>query len=723
MSIYTRIATAALRQIPFDFAGNRARILDAIEQAAEAQTNVLLLPELALTGYGCEDNFTFQAFHEQVESSINAVVEVLQATSKSYNKLVVAMGLPLLFPGGQVYNATAVMSARGLHCFVCKQFLARNGLHYEPRWFAAWKRGKVVNHPAFGVPMGDIVIDVEGIRIGYETCEDAWISNRPGRDLYQRNVDVMLNPSASHFAVGKYSIREQLVEEGSRAFGVAYAYANLSGTENGTSIFDAGCMIASEGKIVSRGDRLNVSDTLLNHTLVNISANRAHRIVSSETIANEGENTVFVPINITVSEENLSYCQHRQNNPGASHEQPHFWNRLSPEELRYSEICYAIGNGLWDWMNRTKTNGFIVSLSGGADSALVATLVFLSNVIAVEQLGVQRYVNKLPVSVRRQVEMPKKEEPVLSWLRTEILPRLLICLYQSTANSSQTTLHAAQQVADDVGARFHHWDLESLVQQYTGLVNDLYPDDELNWQRDDVTLQNIQARTRSPGVWMLANRENKLLLATSNLSESALGYATMDGDTSGVLSAISGLSKTTIRSLLRWLEQSGLPLSNKQALNTVNLLSLKWINCQQPTAELRPDAQTDEDDLMPYDICDFIMSCYLTKQMWPKSILQEFLLKGVGTEYEPRVLAGFIDRWFRLFCRNPWKRYGIRAGFHVEQISLDPKSFHRFPLLNSGFEEPLQLMWDFVKKKEKLNYGKTTHQSLQISQFCTASSA
>jgi NAD+ synthase (glutamine-hydrolysing) len=549
--------------------------------------------------------------------------------------------------------------------------------------------------------MGDIVLDANGLRIGFETCEDSWISNRPGRDLYQRNVDVILNPSASHFAVGKYATREQFIKEGSRAFGVAYAYANLNGTENGTSIFDAGCLIASESDIVSRGDRLNVKEILINHALVNVSANRVNRIVSSESIKNDGSNDIKLSINLTIESDQIDLTRFGKSDEVANDKLPGFWDNLKDQDLTYTEICYAIGTGLWDWTTRTKTNGYIVSLSGGADSGLVAALVYLSHFIALEQVGTTEYIAKLPEQIKAELPNLRIGEDKLEWLKAKVMPKILWCLYQGTNNSSTTTFSAAQKLAEEVGATFHDWNVAPLVQQYTDLVNGLYPGRPLSWETDDITLQNIQARSRSPGVWMLANRENKLLIATSNLSESALGYATMDGDTSGVLSAISGLSKTTIRKINVWLEETGLPARWENGFVRTELSQLKWINAQQPTAELRPNEQTDEEDLMPYEICDFIMDCYLVKQMWPKSILVELMMNGFGAKYDLEKLGGFIERWFTLFCRNPWKRYGTRAGFHIEQISLDPKTFHRFPLLNSGFTEPLEKMWDYIQTKSK----------------------
>src|SRR5476651_369814 len=122
---------------------------------------------------------------------------------------------------------------------------------------------------------------------------------------------------------------------------------------------------------------------------------------------------------------------------------------------------------------------------------------------------------------------------------------------------------------------------------------------KLSWKTDDIALQNIQARVRSPGIWMVANLQNALLLATSNRSEAAVGYATMDGDTAGGLSPIAGIDKAFLRRWLVWLEQQG-------PLGIGPIPELAAVNAQAPTAELRPPSatQTDEADLMPYEILD-----------------------------------------------------------------------------------------------------------------------
>jgi NAD+ synthase (glutamine-hydrolysing) len=206
---------------------------------------------------------------------------------------------------------------------------------------------------------------------------------------------------------------------------------------------------------------------------------------------------------------------------------------------------------------------------------------------------------------------------------------------------------------------------------------------ELTWQQDDIALQNIQARVRSPGAWMLANINGALLLSTSNRSEAAVGYATMDGDTSGGLSPIAGIDKAYLRQWLRWAETEG-----PQGLHAFP--ALRHINVQAPTAELRPAAskQTDEDDLMPYPVLDAIERSAIRDKMMPVDVYDR--LKLDFPNYTGGQLKLWVERFFRLWCRNQWKRERYAPSFHLDDENLDPKTWCRFPILSSGFEEELE---------------------------------
>ena len=143
-------------------------------------------------------------------------------------------------------------------------------MHYEPRWFKPWPAGEIDmvertldDGSLRRFPIGDLVFEIGDVRIGFEICEDAWVANRPGIDLALRGVDIMCNPSASHFAFDKFAVRQRFVIEGSRAFGVAYLYANLMGNEAGRIIYDGGGLIASGGELLARGRRFSFHDVEL----------------------------------------------------------------------------------------------------------------------------------------------------------------------------------------------------------------------------------------------------------------------------------------------------------------------------------------------------------------------------------------------------------------------------------------------------------------------------
>ena len=140
---------------------------------------------------------------------------------------------------------------------------------------------------------------------------------------------------------------------------------------------------------------------------------------------------------------------------------------------------------------------------------------------------------------------------------TSLTQRLLTCVYQPTRNSTRTTQNAARAVAQGVGAEYLQLDVDPIVEQYIHAVSQAIGR-PLNWQTDDLALQNIQARARAPSVWLLANLRGALLLTTSNRSEAAVGYATMDGDTCGGLAPIAGIDKAFLRRWLKWMATTGL---------------------------------------------------------------------------------------------------------------------------------------------------------------------
>jgi len=648
------VAAAALNQTPLDWDGNRERILEAIRGARELDASVLCLPELCSTGYGCED--AFQSGDVQ-RRAMEAVSEITPHTEG----LVVSVGLPVMFRGA-IYNTSCLIADGRVRGFAAKRNLAGDGVHYEPRWFKPWPAGEraTFEHAGREVPFGDVLFNCDGVRIGFEICEDAWVADRPGSRLARQGADIILNPSASHFAFDKQSIRKRFVLDGSRAFGVSYVYANQLGNEAGRIIYDGGTLIASSGDLVAAGPRFSYGDVEVTEAPVDVENTRMERakLASYEPEPVDARNAwVDVPVSISGAEPDTVPARDSEWMDGAHRKE--------------EEFTRAVALGLFDYLRKSRTHGFVVSLSGGADSTATATLVATMVRLGVDALGLADFCEKL-------AHVPDIDD---AGSPEELVELLLTCVYQSTRNSSERTRSAAETVAETIGAQYLEIDVDSIVQDYTERVEGALGR-HLDWATDDIALQNIQARTRGPGVWMIANVQNALLLATSNRSEAAVGYTTMDGDTCGGLSPIAGIDKAFLRRWLVWMRDVG-----PRGLDAIP--ELEVVTEQEPTAELRPQEadQTDEGDLMPYEILDTVERAAIRDKKGPQDVLD--LVRERFDQFDSGQLQIWVERFFRLWSRNQWKRERYAPSFHLDDENLDPKTWCRFPILSGGFEREL----------------------------------
>ncbi len=657
-----KVAAAVLNQTPLAWDANCANIVAAIRAGREQGASIICLPELCITGYGCED-----AFHSPgvTRTAEQVLAEILPETQG----VIVSLGLPVMHQGG-LFNTACLVANRAVIGYVAKQNLAGEGLHYEPRWFKPWPQGVRVPKEMGGqsYPLGDLLFDCAGIRIGFEICEDAWVAQRPGARLARQGADILLNPSASHFAFGKHAVRKRFVLDGSRAMQVSYVYANLLGNEAGRAIYDGDAMIASCGRMLACGPRFSFADFQLTTAVVDIDAIRMSRARTGTVQPQvQAEQTAYVRAPFTFADVAPV--------PQTVHEDD--WE--GDEHGKEEEFTRAIALGLFDYMRKSRSRGFVVSLSGGADSSTVSTLAARMVRLGVGELGREGFVQKL--SYIPGLDAAQDE--------SDLVHNLLLCVYQSTRNSSQTTRTAARQVAGALGADYLELDVDGVVQDYLTLICRAVGR-PLTWEADDVALQNVQARARGPSVWLLANMRGALLLATSNRSEAAVGYATMDGDTCGGLSPIAGIDKAFLRRWLRWMQSVG-------PRGVGPLPELAAVNSQTPTAELRPQeaGQTDEEDLMPYEVLDAAERAAIRDKQTPLEVLRRLAVEL--PQYSRQQLGVWVERFFQLWCRNQWKRERYAPSFHVDDENLDPKTWCRFPILSGGYERELRELRDFLQ--------------------------
>ena len=349
--------------------------------------------------------------------------------------------------------------------------------------------------------------------------------------------------------------------------------------------------------------------------------------------------------------------------------------------MKEEEFARAISLALFDYMRKSRSRGFVVSISGGADSAAVSCLAAMMVGFGVAELGREKFLAKLKYFGEIQLAKDNRE----------MVRQLLACVYQSTSHSGDVTRNAARGVAEAIGAEFLQFDVDQIVQDYISMVSDGIGR-KLSWKTDDVALQNIQARVRSPGVWMLANLRGRYWLrpATAPKPPSVTPRWMAIPPAASVRSPAS--TKPFLRSWLSWLETKG-----PEGFGPIP--ALHAVNVQDPTAELRPpgDKQTDEADLMPYDLLDAIERAAIRDKRSPMEVFQ--LMQADFRQYTAEQLLGWVERFFQLWCRNQWKRERYAPSFHVDDENLDPKTWCRFPILSGGYQRELAELREYVLGK------------------------
>ena len=649
------VAVAALNQTVGDWSGNLSRAREAIARARARGATFLVLPEMCLSGYSIEDRLLMRGTVSRSWASLEALKEDTAG-------MVVLAGLPIRHRD-VLYNAVAVLADRQLCGIVPKEHLANGDVHYENRWFSGWPRGLVETYrTADGdVPLGTLLFEAEGIGpFGVEICEDGWQANRPGSDIALAGATLIANPSASWFAVSKHAIRRQLVQQVSRQDRVAYLYTSLIGCDATRLVFDGAAFIAQEGSLLAEGQRFGFCEEVyVTDAVVDLSRLRRQREGHGswrQQVERQQRGEVCQPQRVSVAGQfgspgipNTPLSTERD----ASLEWLQTTDRLTSvptaDDVPFLELELALSLGLHEYRKKTGVSGFCLALSGGRDSAMVAYL------------------------VRQSLHYAGHEGSVADRFDTA---------YMATENSGDATRAAARQVSADAGATHHEVDLQSAFDTHLALFQDM-TGVALSWhnEADDLPLQNVQARLRGSMIWMLANTKGHLLLATSNKSEAAVGYTTMDGDTSGGLAPIADVPKTLVT---RWLTWAG---------SFHGWRGAQMVSEMPATAELRPpdESQTDEDDLMPFAVLDRLMHNFVALGQEPV-VLFDALWPELREHYQnrPEAFAADIRRFITLLCRAQWKRERFAISFRVGNFDLDPRNGFRFPPVQQPFTHELE---------------------------------
>lgn len=674
------LGVASVNQTVGDWSGNESRVREVISAAREAGVKLLVLPEMCLSGYSLGDRLLRVG---TAERSWDRLLNLLDAT----RGMAVAVGLPVLFEG-VLYNVMALLADGRLAGLAAKENLATGDVEYENRYFSPWPHGRLVDFrtpDGSHTPFGTQVFELPGLgTTGFEICEDAWKGIRPGSILALSGAEILMNPSASWFTIGKHQTRRRIVRQVSREDHCVYLFTSLLGCDSTRLVFDGSLFLAVNGRIEAEGRRFVFDrDWELLHRVVDLGEVRHVRMEEgswrdqlgrinaglmgraaaytrvegdfSTTKAAPPPTPYWVPPEPEHPDPSLAYLE-----AGALQ-----GKTVSESDLNHLELELALATALRDYTRKSGIKTCTLALSGGRDSAMVALLV--------RQMVLYGHPGFSCEEVRRKVS------------------QTLICAYLATENSSHATRDAARAVAREIGATYYEGDIQPALEQAESTIGRL-TGLEMSWDNPehDVPLQNIQARLRGMLIWTVANLHQSLLLVTSNKSEAAVGYTTMDGDSSGGLAPIADVPKSLVKLYLAW------------ARRFHDLKGFEKVDLMEASAELRPRSegreQTDEEDLMPFVVLDQLMYAFVQLALSPVEILRRFW-PALRTYYQddPALLASAIRKFVRLFCFAQWKRERFAISFRVTAFDLDPKTGFRFPPVQAPFTEELAEMDAFVE--------------------------
>ncbi len=623
---YLRVGVASPALRVADVAYNLEQMSDAVQVARERHCQLLIFPELAITGYTCADLFLQSLLVDAAGSALDELAAI--AGQKG---VAVVVGVPLAV-GDRLFNCAAFLAGGRLRGLVPKQYLPNSQEFYEKRWFApaSLLRQTSVAWRGETVPVGtDLLFQAEGFgacRVGIEICEDAWTVNPPSGRLAAQGATLLVNLSASPETLGKERYRRELVCSQSARCLAVYAYASAGPGESTTDlVFSGHSLIAENGQLLAESERFSFA-TCLSCADVDLGRMVSERLRSSsfaDAAADLPPRLVSFPLLTAPAACFARAVPAMPFVPGENYERAE----------RCREIFALQTTGLAKRLLHTATRQVVIGISGGLDS----TLALLVICRAFDRL-------ELPRSGIVAVTMPG-------------------------FGTTERTRNNAVGLAEQLGVQLRTISIDAAVRQHFADIG--HPEG-----RHDITFENAQARERTQLLMDIANQVGGLVIGTGDLSELALGWCTYNGDHMSMYAVNSGVPKTLVRYLVEWCAEEEFSGRSAEILHDI---------CATPVSpELLPPAangeieQRTEEQVGPYLLHDFFLFHALRLQFPPAKIL--FLAeRAFAGNYSPPQLRRWLRLFYQRFFAQQFKRSCLPDGPKVGSVALSPRGDWRMP--------------------------------------------
>lgn len=603
--------------------------------------------------------------------------------------MLVDVGLPVEHRGAR-YNCRAFLLDGRILLLRPKMWLANDGNYRELRWFSAWKRYdeterymlpecvRAVSGQAHA-PIGDATLQLADTSMGTELCEELFTPQSPHIRMALRGVEVMANGSGSHHQLRKLDQRLDLVRSATAKTGGVYLYSNLRGCDGTRMYFDGCSCVVVNGEVVAQGQQFALEDVETVVATCDLDAVTSFRAATS-SFREQASAQPTTSAGAVIDATHFSLCAR---GPGMAAGRvlrfptepraPHF-HRFE-DEIARGPACW-----LWDYLRRSGASGFLLPLSGGADSAAVAAIVAGMCQLVVEAISDG---DKVVLDDARRIGGYALDERPTS--AKELAGRLLTTIYMGSSNSSAETRALAASLAGDIGASHHALEIDTVTAALVTVFEAVSGRRPRFRSRggttaENLALQNIQARARMVLAFMCAQlmpwvsgRSGFLLvLGSANVDEGLRGYLTKYDCSSADLNPIGGVSKNDLKAFLRW-------SSSADSLTGGTLPSLARIVTAPPTAELEPRedgyVQTDEQDMgMSYEELGIFGRLRKIGRCGPLSMFHALLPKW-GDRLNPAQIAEKVKFFFRMYSINRHKMTTITPAYHAESYSPDDNRF------------------------------------------------
>lgn len=599
---------------------NRQIILERLEEAYEYGAKIIVFPELCLTGYTCGDLFLQEILLEEAKKQLLLITAATEGKDS-----LVFVGLPVE-RDGRLYNVAAVLQNGEILGMVPKANIPSYAEFYEGRHFTEGN-SEAVSYYLDGeeIPFGTNLLfecmNMHGLTVGCEICEDLWVANPPGTNHGLMGATVIVNLSASNETVGKDEYRELLVKSASARLLCGYVYASAGeGESTQDLVFGGHNLIAENGIILAQSKRFTAQTLYGDMDVQKIMTERRRM----GTFGKEQDLPyVVVPFRLDIVKTKLDRTFGSM---------PFVPGDETVRNRRCEEILSIQAFGLKKRYEHTGLKTAVIGISGGLDS----TLALLVTVRTFDLLGLDR--------------------------------RGIIAVTMPCFGTTDRTYENACRLAVTMGTTLEEVDIREAVFVH-------FRDIGQNINKHDVTYENGQARERTQVLMDIANRLNGLVIGTGDMSELALGWATYNGDHMSMYGVNAGVPKTLVRHLVRYYADT---CENRELTDV-----LTDVLDTPVSPELLPPvegaiAQKTEDLVGPYELHDFFLY-YMLRCGYPPAKVYRVARKAFNRIYDNETILKWLKTFYRRFFQQQFKRSCLPDGPKVGSVAVSPRGDLRMP--------------------------------------------